>query len=503
MKKTNLIAIILFASILVSCGSGAGGNDTTDDKGSETGETTTSGITTAERDSLPELDFDGGDVTFLVRTDNIAEIYAEGENGDIVNDAIYKSRVAVEERLKVKFNIVDRAGTSPGDRNTYADHLSQTVMAGDDTYDWAEMMAAVYPGIITKGILTDLSDAKYIDTDRPWWGGDLKEQASIGGSLYFLVGEYSIGYLNDAFCVYFNKQLIDDYKLEDPYELVRNGDWTLDKLMEMSAAASEDLNGDGVFDYEDKLGFVTHDLYHLCGFMISNENNMFTRVGNDFEYTFGTEHDFDVVTKMHKLLFETDGGFLFNGAKTTAAFVDDYKRLTTKFTSGEILMMSAQMGDAISDLRDMKQDYGILPYPKYDKAQENYRTASRTTHSAISMPVTCSDRDKAFATLEAFAAANHEYVIPTYYETALKTKYSRDDESAEMYDLILSSLSLDFGYLYDKSTVTDGNKFPPTELFISGVKDPTTFISNCASRKEASTNSYKSFVETIIEANDK
>ena len=454
-----------------------------------------------ETDNLPELDFGGEAVTFLCRADNLSEFYASEENGDIINDAIYKSRVAVEERLGVKFEIIERAGTSPAERKEYANHLSQTVMAGDDIYDWAEMMVSVYSSIIPEGVLADLSDAEYIDTERSWWAGDLKEQASIGGGLYFLVGEYSTGYLEDAFCIYFNKQLIEDYKLEDPYELVKSGDWTLDKLIEMSAAASEDLNGDGKYDYDDKLGFVVHDLYHLCGFMASNEVDPFTRSGDDYTYTFGTEHDFDVVSKMHKLLFETDGGFLFNGAKTIASNVEDYNRLTTKFVSGEVLMMTAQMGDAITDLRDMKQDYGILPYPKYDKSQEGYHSVSRTTHSAISMPITCSDQEKALATLEALAASNHKLVIPTYFETALKTKYSRDDESAEVYDLILESLSMSYGYLYNNSAVTDGKSMQsPVELFIAGVKDQTTFISNCASRKDASTNCYKSFVESIVEA---
>ena len=501
MKKKNLTALILLAAMLVSCGSGTGTSDTTE--GVTDGETSNfTEVTSKERDSLPELDFGGEEVTFLCRTGNVSELYAPEENGDIVNDAIYRSRVSVEERLKVKFDIVERAGTSPGERSEYANHLSQTAMAGDDTYDWAEMMVSVYPSIIPEGILTDLSDAEYIDTERSWWAGDIKEQASLGGALYFLVGEYSTGYLSDAFCVYFNKQLFENYKLENPYALARSGDWTLDKLIEMSAAAAEDLNGDGRYDYEDKLGFVVHDKYHLCGFMASNEVDPFTRSGDDFIYTFGTEHDFDVVSKMYKLLFETDGGFLFDGAKTISSDVGDYNRLTSKFASGEVLMMTAQMGDAISDLRDMKQDYGILPYPKYDKAQKNYRTASRTTHSAISMPVTCSGQDKAFATLEALAAANHELVIPTYFETALKTKYSRDDESAEMYDLILESLSMSHGYLYNNSTILDGEiTQSPVELFIDGLKNPTTFLSSCAARKNVSSNSYKLFLETIIDAN--
>lgn len=493
----------LFLALALLIGATACGSETPSDTKPDN---TTSAVTEEATDNTPAifkkgLNFNGDTVTFLVRSGNVDEIYASAETGDIVNDAIYKSRVAVEDKLNLKFNFVERVGTSPQERSEYADHLAQTVMAGDDTYDWAEMMAAVYPSVIKKGILKDLSDAEHLEFDSPWWGGDLKKQATIGNGLYFLVGDYSTGYLSDVFCIYFNKQLFENYKLEDPYELVRSGNWTLDKLIEMSEAGSQDLNGDGKYDYEDSLGFVVHDQYHLCGFMKSNEVDAFTSNGSGFDYSFGTEHDFDVVTKMNQLLFKTDGGFLFEGAKTIASDLEDYNRLTSKFTSGEILMISAQMKDAVTDLRDMKQDYGILPFPKYDKNQENYYSVSRTTHSAISMPVTCSDDEKALAALEALAASNHDIVIPTYYETALKTKYSRDDESSEMYDIVLNSLSLSFGYLYNSSTVTDGNFYSPVEIFLAGVKNPSTFSSNCASRKSAAISCYTAFVDSIIEAN--
>lgn len=420
MKK--IFAFLLSAAMLI--GATACGNETPSDT---TTENTTSASTDESADNTPAifkkgLNFNGDTVTLLVRSGNIDEIYASDETGDIVNDAIYKSRLAVEEKLNLKINFVERVGTSPQERSEYADHLAQTVMAGDDTYDWAEMMAAVYPSVITKGILKDLSDAEHLELDSPWWGGDLIKQAAIGNGLYFLVGDYSIGYLSDAFCIYFNKQLFENYKLDDPYELVRSGNWTLDKLIELSETGSQDLNGDGKYDYDDSLGFVVHDQYHLCGFMKSNEVDAFTSNGNGFDYSFGTEHDFDAVTKMNQLLFKTDGGFLFAGAKTIANDLENYNRLTSKFISGEILMMSAQMKDAVTDLRDMQHDYGILPFPKYDTAQDNYFTVSRTTHSAISMPVTCSEDEKALAALEALAASNHEIVIPTYYETALKTK---------------------------------------------------------------------------------
>ncbi|MBO5218991.1 MAG: dihydroxy-acid dehydratase, partial [Clostridia bacterium] len=117
---------------------------------------------------------------------------------------------------------------------------------------------------------------------------------------------------------------------------------------------------------------------------------------------------------------------------------------------------------------------GILPFPKYEESQKAYHTFSRSTHAVIGMPVTCPDYDRAGAVLEAIACVNHETVVPVYFETALKVKYSRDDDSAEMYDLILAGSTLNFGYL--NKNCMYGTVTPPVELFIDGAINPGSYL---------------------------
>ena len=40
-------------------------------------------------------------------------------------------------------------------------------------------------------------------------------------------------------------------------------------------------------------------------------------------------------------------------------------------------------------------------------------------------------------------------MIPIYYETVLKTKGARDEESIEMIDFIISKRVFDFGFVFD------------------------------------------------------
>ena len=46
--------------------------------------------------------------------------------------------------------------------------------------------------------------------------------------------------------------------------------------------------------------------------------------------------------------------------------------------------------------------------------------------------------------LEATCSMTHKIVIPVYYDVALKNKYSRDPETAQMIDLIHSCITADF-----------------------------------------------------------
>ena len=128
MKK--LFAFLLSAAMLI--GATACGNETPSDT---TTENTTSASTDESADNTPAifkkgLNFNGDTVTLLVRSGNIDEIYASDETGDIVNDAIYKSRLAVEEKLNLKFNFVERVGTSPQERSEYASWQETTPTTG-------------------------------------------------------------------------------------------------------------------------------------------------------------------------------------------------------------------------------------------------------------------------------------------------------------------------------------------------------------------------------------
>ncbi len=498
MKRT-ISLLLLFALFVPLCSCG---KDTGTPSPAGTAATQETETAAAETEYVPPiltkgLDYGGATITFLYRADAVDEFFVPEASGDIVNDALFDSRTKVEETLNVKLAIVERSWLDTG-RGQYTTHIAQTVQACDSTYDWVDQIADEWPKLVPQGLMVNLLAHKYIDLSQPWWNPGLKTEANIGGGVFYVIGDYALGYLKDTYCIYFNKELAEECKTGDLYELVRSGKWTIDKATELSALAVKDLNGDGTLGLNDRLGFVMHDQYHLPGFIASTETQLAKREGNTWKFTLGSDRDHSVVTKVNKLLFGTPGNYMFPASRTSTANLPAYQNITAKFVAGDILFLTSQMHDAVTDLRDMTADYGIIPFPKYEESQDGYHTFSRSTHAVAGMPVTCADIDRAGAVIEAIAAVNHGTVIPVYFETALKVKYSRDNASAEMYDLILAGSTLNFGYL-NKNQMGQSNSAQPVELFIGGVKNPDNFISSVAAVRESDQKMLDEYIAAAAE----
>lgn len=484
---TLLLAMILSAT---ACG-GTSGNQT-----DSSAQESTSAEETEKKypDDLPEdLRFDGENVTFLYREEVANEFCVDEATGDVVDDAIFDSHRAVEERLNIGVVTVKRLGHTTDYRTDYMQHITSTILAGDDEYDWVDLMIGNSPTLMNQGIFMDIAQNEYIDLNKPYYLRGLIDQGAVDGKLFFVSGDASLGYIKCAFCMYFNQRLMDEFKTENPYDLVDSGEWTLDKLGELATKAAQDLNGDGKYDLNDKLGFVVHDSNHPKGFWISTDTVMYKKDSSgEWQFTYGSERDADVVDKLYKLLFVDEGGYYSGITNARPDHLEKYNQISSKFASGEIFLMTAEMDDSVAQLRDMKDDYGILPYPKYDEKDE-YRSSARNTHNAFSMPVTSSHADIAGAVLEALSSSNHENVLPAYFETALKKKYARDDDSSRMYDIIRDTMTLDFGYIYSNAIGY------PESVFNKSYQNENSFASNLASQKDSLVTKLADYMKNLRE----
>jgi hypothetical protein len=107
-------------------------------------------------------------------------------------------------------------------------------------------------------------------------------------------------------------------------------------------------------------------------------------------------------------------------------------------------------------LRDMEDDFGILPIPKWDSSQSRYYATLNNWHSyTFMLPATVGDVEKNSVVLDAMAYHGRQLIRPAYYDVCLQRKYTRDEDSSDMLDIIFSSTFYDIGTVYDIGGWTD------------------------------------------------
>lgn len=438
----KLLVLAMLLSACVGCGNQT--SETTADTTANTTPVETETETLYALDDLPaDLNYDGKTVTtFGWSGPSTPEFYVEEQNGEIVNDAVFQRNLNVEERLGVKLEYRLEPGANP-DRASWVKTISQSITAGDSAYDIAAGYSMAGASLAVANMLIDLNELNYLNFEKPWWPKSLQSEATCGGKLYFCSGDISTYMIYYMYAMYFNKQLIIDYDLEDPYELVQENKWTLDKLLSMTEGVYRDTNGDGKKDLGDVYGFGTHSTY-VDPFYFSVGLRTTAKDENDIPVlseAFGGE-------KTHELLITLVDWFDTNDAWLEKS---DYANTGNMFAEGRSLFTNNEFMYTVTYLRSSDVDFGVVPMPKYDETQQEYYTVMSFPYSLYGVPVDAADANMSAAVLEALGSEGYRTVSPALFETAFKAKYAQDDKTAQMFDIIRSSVVFDFGRVFNDS----------------------------------------------------
>ena len=453
MKRLYRISALLLAALIFSLtfAAGCGGETPASDETAAAATTAETESAETDRGDIPDdlpddLDFGGEEFTIHVRGDQntYAEFFSE-QTGDIIDDAIYDRNRAVEERLNVTISVYKGRGWES--YNDELKNIRNTIQAGDDSWDIIAGWSARIPILANEGLFRNLYEIPHINLDREWWVQTLREELTVGGKLYFVTGDITLTLLQAAYAIFFFIALAENYSVPDMYKTVADGLWTIDKMRETASLVLEDLNGDNVYDENDLYGLVITGLNNPDCFMQSSGIKMITKDENGYPVLDVEYEKLDtLVGKVYALMYETDGVLSYNAEG--GAYTENQNKI---FKSGRALMIPSDLDRARGGFKDMEDDYGIIPYPKYDENQEKYLTRIQDALALMCIPITNPKTELAGAMLEAMAAESYRNVTPQYYEIAMKVKYSRDDISSQMLDTIRSGANLNFASIYNES----------------------------------------------------
>lgn len=484
MKK--IISGILLSSIAlttVACGGTAPSNDTT-----ASGSNTTADSAQSIFGELENLDFGGKTVTILSPKDdgNFAfknEFDYDTATGDIVEDAIYKRNLTVSQLLNVQIETESLPG-GWNDQDGFMTPIRQSVKAGDHQYDIIDGINAYIVNLALEGVMLNMLDLKYVDYSKPWWNSDGIKSNTINGYAPFVAGDFGLANTRSIFVHYFNKKLADELSIgaDNVYSIVREGKWTKDTAIEWSKLASRDLNGDTEFDYDnDRWGYVTNQTNEL----VSAFDISCTRMENGLPVLdMMSEKIIDMASWLNKFYYESDG----------VAPIDTISTAHTVslgiFKNSRALIYSAYLG-RMDELRDMNDDFGVIPVFKWDEQQENYISHLNGSVTVLGIPMTCTDTDHVAATIEALAIDGYHSILPAYYEGAIMGKLVRDQESIEMIELMREHINFGFWISYGINLGTSnlGNNLSKERI--------TDYASYYASNKSKWEATLKNIIETL------
>lgn len=483
MKKLTaaLLAALLLASSFTAC-SDMGAGDAAEEpsvtastaEGGETAEETEAETTRADiPDNLPDKNYEGRTFTLLTRDGYGDKFQPEELTGEGVNDAIHERNTKISERFNIEMTYVSKACEWGTQSTQWNNELYNSVMAGDGAYDLVAGYASTIPEVVTKNILLNWKDIPNIDLSQPWWSERAADALTINNRLYLLTGDYSISLWDNMFGVLFNKQVAENFQIDNMYDVVRSGQWTLDYLQTVASGVSMDADGSGTWDANDVYGLVSNWSTSIDTFQTACDMAVVSHTTDgSLEVTLNSERAMSIVEKVVALYNDTHGAYSFSEG-------GDLTTYNNMFSENRALYY-AIFFDNITALRDMEADFGVLPYPKLDESQTEYSSTSRDNFDLFVVTIDVKDTEFTGIITEALCAESYRSVVPEYYDVVLKTKTSRDEESAEMIDLIRDTLTFDIGYLC--STSLDGIG----HLFVNLVRNNSTDLASSYASKEKS-----------------
>ncbi|HIX93010.1 MAG TPA: hypothetical protein H9681_09035 [Firmicutes bacterium] len=401
-------------------------------------------------DDLPDLDFSGKEFRiFNGAAQNENSFWLVDElNGDVVNDAVYHRNKAISERFNVKI-VEQRLGEDAS--LDAAQYIMNTVMAADLAFEIADIDVAASRNLATIGCLLNLYDVPYVDFEKDYWDIDLMGDLAFGDKLFYALSAANLDSYESTHLLAFNKDIeaiygISEYVLnaDSLYQLVLDGKWTLDNFYAASSIVAADINGDALMTDADQYGYLADSSDMLAGMYIGAGLETITR-GDDGRFELAA----DGLDRFSALFDKLKSNFV-----SDYFHYDDEKAvLSEMFGLGQGLFCDVTLGD-LENMRDIQFDFGFLPYPKLDETQPDYVSRVESCNATI-IPVYCMDIEFVGIMLEAFASASYAETLPAYYDVAMKMKYTRDEPSSEMLDIVTSSRAFDLGDAVYGSLVAD------------------------------------------------
>lgn len=288
------------------------------------------------------------------------------------------------------------------------------------------------------GLLLNLRTLPFTDFTEPYYDRNAMGALSAGYGVWGAVGDYTFSPEN-AYAVYFNRDMNEALGLTSPYRQVVNGTWTWETFFEASKNACATVNEDGTVRFGDNLGVLGLE---FCEAMFADAAAL-SITATSADRTPSLSSDTEQISRIASLL--KAGVYQSQTSPTKAAYTDALPDDDAIFLNGDMLYFCGTLSH-MPHWADSKAPWGIVPLPKADQSQRGYHTY--VGESAVMCVSSTNGALEATGTImQALFAASYGAYPDEYLNEALKY-YVRDSETVEMLDMICSSMRYDFTSMF-------------------------------------------------------
>mgnify|MGYP003307488732 CR=1 FL=1 len=477
MKRT--LALLLLLSVLFSASSLLSACQTPGGEGSGGGDGT------MDVEFLDNLDAYGDSLDFSEYEEFVIsfpehfyyEIYGEEGSNEKLDTLVYNRNRLLESRFGIRIategGIADTAGVG------HYQYVQLALNSGDVTFDAAAMISGQGGKLIfgNGGNLLDFrSEIPYvkdsIKAGNEWWPTDINIASTVMGRQFVAVSDFCITAMEMTYAVIFNKNLAKTENVAnnlDPstysinatlYDVVNKNDWTLENMKTIVKGFYKNNPTSGNTsgrDVEDRFGLVGVGITDGDAWAYSLGYNYIINDGvsapSVWEWD-GTQYD--AITSLREL-YQSVGtwnqsvGSSLGDYRARAAFFAQENRVLFQLNNLESLKLDV--------IHNMEQDFGVLPYPKYNQSQAKHLTGSLDHYSVLAVPYTTAwDSERLRLTgamLEALSAENCNSVKDPYYDEIVTHHNVTDGDSVEMINMIMDGRVYDLGMYHYNDLVFD------------------------------------------------
>lgn len=500
MKKriaTLVLALLLCLSMICvsACNKTPSGDGKgTQDNGENTTEPTTGGE--EEKDPLEYYKTTFGNAAtqgkeiwiYDLNTSPASHInYFDDYQGDPMNVALYERDMMFEEYYGVVFEYFQNTAGSKV--------ISNSVLGGSYVADiiYGRASGDRLMTLAQQDCLMDMRSMEELDFSQAWWGNFISDSLTVNNRLFFTSGDILPSFYQSIGCFFYNIDLGDDYSIDKDAicNTVESGNWTWEYINGLVKDANRNLDSNEELTADvDQFGLITYNVY--------NHTNMFA-IGAGLKLCQETEAgewivDFESTAVVEKL------GKLKNYMTTYSMGEHGVDSIMgTTFKEGRAIFAEHFTESAFNSLKDMENDYLMLPVPKLEASQDNYRCMVNSyVNCFVGVLSNCADEKVTGIILESMAYAGYNDIRPIAYEEALKGRLARDPAAIDMVDLIFDTAYIDYGVI-EKFGVSTEYKEGVSTILYKYLKEDGELSSAFAANKDAINGALKTALKNFLE----